>query len=91
MVLETTFNALVNKSPNLIPTNLASPYNKNFENIFKINTNNVNTEKPQYRICPKFVDHAFMRSHVAAHILKGIKLNFLFMNLSDYIEFKINR
>ena len=84
VVLETTYNAMENKSPNLIPTRVESPYGTSFENIFKINTNDVNTEKPQCRICPRHVDIVYMRSHVATHILKGTKF-FFFVFFTLYL------
>ena len=73
--LETIYNRIENKPPNLLPkiTKLAYPPSliDNFTLKTNNNINNKNLEKPPCKICKKDVDIQYMRSHVAKHILKN--------------------
>ena len=73
--LETIYNRIENKPPNLLPKIAKLPYPTSLMENFIIKTNNNiynnNLEKPPCKICDKEVDIQYMRSHVAKHILKN--------------------
>ena len=70
--LETIYNRIENKPPNLLPkiTKLSYPTSliDNFTLKTIKNINNNNLEKPPCKICKKDVEIQYMRSHIAKHI-----------------------
>ena len=74
--LETIYNSIENKNPNMLPRIITSPYPRNLEDNFLIKTStSTNLDKAKCKICIKEVDILYMRSHVAVHILKGTPMD----------------
>ena len=76
------------KQPNLLPK-ISLPYQHSFEAVFTIASQGLNREKPSCKIYERNIDIAYMRSHVAKHILKrrDVKTLLRFLWACSYWKF----
>ena len=70
--LETIYNSIENKTPNMLPKVSTCPYHSTIADNFLLKPVTLTKlDKAKCKVCSKEVNFLYMRSHVAVQIIKG--------------------